>query len=173
MTVEVSKIDAARRQLLAAIRLYFLNGDAVAIHTLTAAALNVLVDLSKHRGVDHPLSMRSIVETIRPELRQGFWNKLRAAERFFKHADKDPDGVLAFDTESTEFLLLQAVASHHALTDEPVPEFYVYKMFILRRLDFLADPEAYCEESRGTVYAPEQRMDFIRDTLIGLAGPKR
>jgi hypothetical protein len=39
---KVSKLDAAKRQLETVIRLYFSNGDPVSIHTLTAAAYNVL-----------------------------------------------------------------------------------------------------------------------------------
>jgi len=36
--VQVSKIEAARRQLTTAINLYFKNGDAVSIHTLAASS---------------------------------------------------------------------------------------------------------------------------------------
>jgi hypothetical protein len=39
--LKISKLDAAKRQLEVAIRLYFYFGDPVAIHTLTAAAYNI------------------------------------------------------------------------------------------------------------------------------------
>jgi hypothetical protein len=41
----ISKLDAAKRQLETVIRLYFSNGDPVAIHTLTGAAHTVVRDI--------------------------------------------------------------------------------------------------------------------------------
>jgi hypothetical protein len=49
---KVSKLDAAKRQLETAIRLYFSDGDPVSIHTLTAAAYNILRDVTKQKGVE-------------------------------------------------------------------------------------------------------------------------
>ena len=47
----VSKLDAARRQLDAAIRMYLANEDELAIHTLAAAAYRILRDLLEKRGL--------------------------------------------------------------------------------------------------------------------------
>jgi len=46
----ISKLDAAKRQLETVIRLYFVHGDPVSIHTLTSAAYNVIRDVNKKRG---------------------------------------------------------------------------------------------------------------------------
>ena len=43
--IHIIKIAAAERQLGAAIRLFFANEDALAIHTVAAAATKVLQDL--------------------------------------------------------------------------------------------------------------------------------
>jgi hypothetical protein len=43
--IKISKLDAARRQLDTAIRLYFMEGDPVSVHTLAAAAFEILKDL--------------------------------------------------------------------------------------------------------------------------------
>jgi hypothetical protein len=56
----VSKLDAARRQLDAAIRMYLANEDELAIHTLAAAAYRILRDLLEKRGLsdlDVPVGM--------------------------------------------------------------------------------------------------------------------
>jgi hypothetical protein len=45
--IKISKLEAARRQVETAIRIYFANGDPVSIHTLAAASLQILVDLDK------------------------------------------------------------------------------------------------------------------------------
>jgi hypothetical protein len=49
-TVQISKIAAAQRQLDAAIRMFFGREDDVAIHTVAAAAFQVLRDVIKKRG---------------------------------------------------------------------------------------------------------------------------
>jgi hypothetical protein len=49
-TIQISKIAAAQRQLDAAIRLFFQREDELAIHSITAAAFQLLRDLTKKRG---------------------------------------------------------------------------------------------------------------------------
>jgi hypothetical protein len=44
-TIEVSKIEAANRQLDAAIELLFSDGDPIAVHTLAGAASGLAADL--------------------------------------------------------------------------------------------------------------------------------
>ncbi len=48
--IYVNKLEAARRQIDAAIRMLLANEDSLAIHTVTAAGFGVLRDLLKHRG---------------------------------------------------------------------------------------------------------------------------
>ncbi len=43
--IKISKLDAARRQLITAIRLYFNHGDIVSVHTLSAAAFKTTQDI--------------------------------------------------------------------------------------------------------------------------------
>jgi hypothetical protein len=49
-TLQISKIAAAQRQLDAAIRMFFDQEDELAIHTVAAAAFQVLRDVTKKRG---------------------------------------------------------------------------------------------------------------------------
>ena len=48
--ITVTKLDAARRQLRTAIRLWFNDGDLVAIHTLAFAAYEIIHVVSKKRN---------------------------------------------------------------------------------------------------------------------------
>jgi hypothetical protein len=48
----VNKLSAAERQCAAAIRMYFLEEDELAVHTVASAALNLYADLMKGRGKD-------------------------------------------------------------------------------------------------------------------------
>lgn len=51
-SIHVTKLAAAQRQLRAAIRMFFLEEDDLAIHTVAAAAYRVLADLKDDRGRD-------------------------------------------------------------------------------------------------------------------------
>ncbi|MCI0917470.1 hypothetical protein JNA64_09870 [Pseudomonas stutzeri] len=50
MTI-LTKFDAAERQLLQAIRLFFREEDAISIHTLPEAASQILYDIGKETGI--------------------------------------------------------------------------------------------------------------------------
>ena len=54
VSVLINKLEAARRQLDAAIRLTFSNEDALAIHTLAAAAYRIVRDILHRRGQHDP-----------------------------------------------------------------------------------------------------------------------
>ena len=49
-TIFINKLEAARRQLDTAIRMTFANEDALAIHTLAAAAHGIVRDILRKRG---------------------------------------------------------------------------------------------------------------------------
>jgi len=92
--LHLSKLDVALRQLETAITLYFHYADPISIHTLTAAAYNVLRNIKTHRGVD--FTMLKDAEQVYPHMRDKFRSVLNEAENFFKHADRDPDDTIAF-----------------------------------------------------------------------------
>ncbi len=50
----VTKLDAARRQLHTAIRLFFANEDMVSVHTLTRASHEILRTLLSAKGPEGP-----------------------------------------------------------------------------------------------------------------------
>ncbi len=91
--IRVSKLDAARRQLDCAIELWFADQDAVSIHTLAAAAHQIIYDINKKRG-GRDLFFDSIV--IRDEYRGEFVALVKKDMNFFKHADKDAEGITEF-----------------------------------------------------------------------------
>ena len=49
-TVHINKLSAAKRQVQAAIRLFFMEEDELAVHTVAFASYGLLKDLKKHRG---------------------------------------------------------------------------------------------------------------------------
>jgi len=93
--VELTKLEAAERQLRQAIQLFFGHADEVSIHALTAAACQILRDLPKHRGAAHPLH-EGLIPLLRPSMVKEFLRVVRSNENFFKHADTDPDASLTW-----------------------------------------------------------------------------
>lgn len=123
--IKVSKLDATRRQLETAVRLYFSEADPVSIHTLVSAAYQVLSDVNKAHG-GSPMLKEQIPTWVRPDATDEAKRRLNEAANFFKHADRDHDEVLEFAEEPTELLLYDAVRKYRELTGETVPVLGVY-----------------------------------------------
>src|SRR3990172_5794744 len=124
-TITASKLDAARRQLETAVRLYFSEADPVSIHTLTSAAYQVLSDVNRARG-GPPMLKEQVPNWVRPDATEEAKRRLNEAANFFKHADRDADRVLELRTSATELLLYDAIRKYRELTGEAVPILMVY-----------------------------------------------
>ncbi|HEY1305428.1 MAG TPA: hypothetical protein VGF24_17850 [Vicinamibacterales bacterium] len=109
--MQITKLDAARRQIDSAIDLYFNGGDAISIHTLVGAAHILITDLSNAANQE-----TLIKKHIRSEKRWEFERAIRTPQNFLKHAAKDPHAVLDFDPHATELLLLIEVETFRELT---------------------------------------------------------
>jgi hypothetical protein len=141
-TVKISKIDAAKRQLETAIRLWFFSGEPVSIHTLTAAAHQVLHDLARRKG--NATILRGL-----PGVKPAFAKRLRKMklisgyQNFFKHADTDPLALLDFNPKATEVFILDAVVTYESLTQEVTPILNTFKSWI-----FLQEPQFMSQADR-------------------------
>jgi len=102
MNISVTKIEAARRQLNEAIRLWFFDGDPIAIHSLACSAHQIVHDINQRQGW-RDLLYDSLI--IKDEYRKEWAKKLKTPFNFLKHADNDPTGVLEFKTEMTELFI--------------------------------------------------------------------
>ncbi|WP_341312035.1 hypothetical protein WN982_10940 [Paraburkholderia sp. IMGN_8] len=84
----VTKIDAARRQLITAIRPFFDGGDPVSVYSLASNAWEVIDVLCTSAGVE------SFSKQARENLPGGHTLKYYINEpcrNFFKHAEQDPN----------------------------------------------------------------------------------
>jgi hypothetical protein len=118
----VTKLDAARRQLEMAVELFFMERDPVATHTLTEAVYQILSDINKHRGGEPLLhDLESLKKHCVPGKEKILFAMFREAENFFKHADKDPEGVVRFSPQDTEFSLWESCIAYTKLTGEQTP----------------------------------------------------
>jgi len=140
LDLKVSKIDAAKRQLETAIRLYFNDADPVSIHTLTGAAHKILSDLNKKVAGPPMLTNDAI---IKEEYKKEFWQKINEARNHFKHADNDSEAVIDFNPEINEILIYDACMKYEQLTGEFVPYVRIFGgWFVSGHLDFfMSDPK--------------------------------
>lgn len=100
MTERVSKIEAARRQIDAAIDMYFNSDDALACYTLAYAGLKVLMDIYPHHNNDgFEQQLDEIVGKVG-------WRHLSGIGNFLKHADRDPGDVLEHFHPDSAYTLL-------------------------------------------------------------------
>lgn len=128
-TLTITKLDAARRQLETAVFLFFNDGDAVSIHTLTCAAYNVVRDVNNHRGGPQMLAKQRYLQMPgKPTLAA-----MNEPENFFKHADRDPDASFDFVADYTECLLVDACRTYADLTGERVIAFDCFLLWFMCR----------------------------------------
>lgn len=122
--LKMTKLDAARRQLKTAVRLYFNDEDAVSIHTLVCASHEILATLKSIKG-DFPMIMSD--NLINEPYKKEFRRIMSAPKNFFKHADKDSDSTIDFNPKINEYFLLDACEAYELLTGEKEPYFIIYR----------------------------------------------
>jgi hypothetical protein len=113
--LNVSKLNAARRQLDCAIELWFLGKDDVSIHTLAAAAYQIIHDINhKKRGRD--LLYDSAV--IEDEYQSTWVALIKKPVNFFKHADNDADKTIEFSPYSSLLFMLFSLLGLRAIGEQ-------------------------------------------------------
>ena len=86
--MKITKLEAAKRQLDCAIRLYFSDDDISSVITLSRASFRLLWDLYPvltNDGFEKPLG--KIIETLG-------WPRFHEITNFLKHADRDPEAQM-------------------------------------------------------------------------------
>ncbi|MDD5618103.1 MAG: hypothetical protein PHG69_03325, partial [Candidatus Omnitrophica bacterium] len=106
--IYISKLDAAKRQLDVAINLFFKNGDPVSIHTLTAAAYDILFGLGKTAKLID-LGVKDVELYVKKGHEKEYLAIVNKAQNFFKHANRDPKETIEFNPELNPHFLLSAV----------------------------------------------------------------
>src|SRR3954463_16103691 len=81
---KIAKLEAAKRQLDAAIRIFFKNEDMLAVHIVSRAAFRVLYDLTKDDAV--------IKQALDAHIKKVSLKRFNEETNFLKHADQDPAG---------------------------------------------------------------------------------
>lgn len=159
--LKISKLDAVRRQLETAIRLYFSNGDPVSIHTLAAAAYNITRDINKKMGSSPLLIKELFLKCVREGHEEEVRKKLNEAENFFKHAERDHQAVIDFNPELSEMFVLEACSAYYKLRGEFPPLFKLFQSwFIANHQDLFSFPD---EQARVVTMVGEDVIQLGRE----------
>jgi hypothetical protein len=141
--LRLSKLEAARRQLETAIKLYFGHGDEVSIHTLAAAAYSVVRDINEHRGGEPML--KDLHCFLSADLAREFKKYVNTPENFLKHADKDPEATGELNPRWTEALMWEASRKYCEMTrDWPRPLITFILWFVANNRELRAQLESNC-----------------------------
>jgi len=137
----LTSLDAARRQLNVAIRLFFEREDMIAVHTLAAAVHGILLPIVKKRNPTGALDSFLNPENPRivPERRKEYADIIRGAQNFFKH--HVPRRTFDFNSDSTAFHIFDCIILLEKLENGPrAPAIVVFEMWF-----FLKYPNAMAE----------------------------
>lgn len=139
MKLYISKLDAAKRQLEVALRMFFYSGDPVSIHTLVNASYEILTQLCLKQGIKNIIN-EGTEKFIRKEKQKEVKTKLFEAKNFFKHSGKDPNQNIEFNPELNPFLLWDCCRLYKILTSEFTSIMLVFHVwFSLKNKDLVLD----------------------------------
>lgn len=102
-TERVSRLEAAERQLVTAIRLFYSNDDPVSVHTLACAARQIIERECERRGITRFADIAQETFT-----RKQVFDALNSFRNFFAHGNEE--FIDGFSDEANEAVLF--VASH-------------------------------------------------------------
>jgi hypothetical protein len=113
--LKLTKLDVARRQLDAALEMWFSYYDPVPIHTLASAAHEVFAYLCKNKGLSPLMFDPTLCRPGKAGLAKSI---LHRHYNFFKHANTDPDGTTDFPPEISETFIYMGIEGWRALGGE-------------------------------------------------------
>ena len=130
----IDKVSAVRRQLKTVIWMFFERKDQIAIHTITWAAYQILIDMCEQKGVQREIEDSEILIEL------GRLNEVITAMRkphnFFKHSDRDLDETIKFFPDSNYPLILMCCQYFSKLTGDLFIEGKIFQCWF-----FLKHPE--------------------------------
>lgn len=148
----IAKLEAAERQLAQAIRLFFDRGDQIAIHTLAAAAYQILSDICEQRGFTREIEDSTVLEEM--GVKRQVLAAMRTPQNFFKHADRDASATVRFSPMLSVCFMLYAVSFHYAITEKQFSEGIVFRSWF-----YAKHPDRAPEPMRAVLTAMAPILD--------------
>jgi hypothetical protein len=152
--VRINKLDAARRQIDAAVRMTFANEDPVAIHSVVAAGHRIIRDICEQRG-DIESYLR-FTDWIAEGHEKDFWNAMNASANFIKHADKDANDIHELDDEVSDFMIAFAAKWYRDLGNSPSVEMRTFVGWWMLQQPEAFKPEIWAQFEKAGIGAQAQ-----------------
>jgi hypothetical protein len=128
----ITKLEAAHRQLVTAIRMYFDDDDIAAIHTLACAAREIYEKHCQAAGLDR---MFQYIENSNPDKsRKELWEILNGPRNFLKHPapDLDLSAAIELDDSANSHVIFVACHDCAILCKEAAPPtVHAYSLWFL------------------------------------------
>lgn len=158
MVTPLTKINAARRQLVTAIRLIFEGEDSVSVFSLAANAWEIIDVLCNKEKV---LSLSNQSRKQIPNGKDLKYDYINSSYRnFFKHADRDPEAILEnFNDTDVDTLIFLGVEDYLRLLNKSPIEFQVFQLWYMSVYIDKLNPD----ELSNTLPAIESTFPNIRD----------
>lgn len=161
ISTDISKLDAAKRELEHSIRLFFSYGDIVVIHLVSAASYSIFTGIGKTEGITS--ARDELYKKVKKDKIKYVQNKLDEAYNFFKHAHRDPNKLLKFFPESSEFIIWDSINIYQSLTKEITGLMMAFRLwFFLKNHGILlkTEEQEYFKEA-GTQIDINNRSLFL------------
>jgi len=158
-SIHISKLDAAKRELEHALRLFFLSGDPVVIHLVISSSHQILRDLCRSKGL--PSFIDDAMKIVKEDKRKYVADKLSSAYNFFHHADRDPDKVIEFRPEANEYALWASIDMYYSLAGEVTGLMQAYRYWFYTKnshLLMLPQDQKTFKEVAGKIDIGNKRM---------------
>lgn len=143
--MKLDKETVARRQLDTAIEMLFQGADPISVHTLACAATNIFTDLVRKAGLD---TWSDHMVACFPGLEEEVRRTMRRAQNFFKHADKDHDQVLDFDTTWNDEMIIVGTLEYGELLNARGGEKISINMSVFQMWYFAKAREIFAGEGQ-------------------------
>lgn len=157
----VSRIQAARQQLDAAIALYFISDDVVSSHTLLFAAIGILNPMWQARGGSDLL----LADKVKPEDRDAWLATMKESSNFFKHGKKegDPNEVVHFRPQLDELSLFETILAYREIASGITDNMTIFIWWIRRKYPRLRlEPLDEVEKVLADKFSGTQKLEYYR-----------
>jgi hypothetical protein len=166
--LKLSKLNVGRRQLDAALDLWFSDYDPIPVHTLAAAAHEIFADICKHRGLPALMFDPAL---YRPGKAGVARTVLHKHYNFFKHANSDPEAFIDFPTELTEGFISMAIAGWRDLGGDrrEIDEAFLINLLMRQPEIHRKDTEEHIQHLLGikrlAQIMPHNRREFLKEFI--------
>jgi hypothetical protein len=135
---KITKIDAARRQINEAIRLFFERREELAIHTLAGASHEILKDIGQKQNI---VGFLKNISLIKSDKVTEYLKLVNYPKNFLKHANWDTEEVLKFNPALNEIWLFDSIHLYRQITGENPYEMNVFLgWFMTKHPDLFPEP---------------------------------